>query len=53
MNCLLVMNKNLNKETMEREYGVRSNCCGAMVKWTDICSDCGEHCEPIDEEDDK
>lgn len=30
-----------------------SNCCGAPVKWADICSDCGEHCEAIEEEDDE
>ena len=29
-----------------------SNCCGANVKWTDICCDCGEHCEVIEEEED-
>jgi len=23
-----------------------SECCGAEIKWTDICSDCGEHTEP-------
>lgn len=21
-----------------------SDCCGAEIKWGDICSDCGEHC---------
>ena len=34
-----------------REYGLVSNCCGASVIWGDICSDCREHCDPIDEED--
>tara|TARA_R110000751_G_scaffold78796_1_gene159024 strand:+ start:14723 stop:14842 length:120 start_codon:yes stop_codon:yes gene_type:complete len=29
-----------------------SNCCGACVyENTDICADCKEHCEVIDEED--
>ena len=23
-----------------------SECCGAEIKWTDICSECGEHTEP-------
>lgn len=22
-----------------------SDCCGAMVRYQDICSRCGEHCE--------
>ena len=27
-----------------------SNCCGAtVIENTDICSDCTEHCTPIDE----
>jgi hypothetical protein len=21
-----------------------SDCCNAPIKWTDICSECGEHC---------
>lgn len=29
------------------ESGVVSDCCGATVKYTDICTECGEHCEPI------
>jgi hypothetical protein len=29
-----------------------SNCCGAPVyEETDICTDCGEHCDPIPESD--
>ena len=31
---------------MEDWEGLLSNCCGAEIKWHDICSDCGEHCEP-------
>ncbi len=27
-----------------------SNCCGALIKWGDICTECGEHCEPMGEE---
>ena len=23
-----------------------SECCGAEIKWTDICTECGEHTEP-------
>jgi hypothetical protein len=23
-----------------------SDCCGAEIKWTDICTECGEHTEP-------
>lgn len=33
------------------EQGVYSDCCGAEIVMTDICSDCKEHCEPIEEED--
>lgn len=28
-----------------------SNCCGAKIIWTDICSECKEHCDPVEEED--
>jgi len=28
-----------------------SNCCDAKIIYGDICSDCGEHCEPIDDEE--
>jgi hypothetical protein len=24
-----------------------SDCCNAPIKWTDICSECGEHCDPM------
>ena len=31
-------------------YNMVSNCCGASVcEETDICSDCNEHCEPIED----
>ena len=30
--------------------GELSNCCGAVIKWGDICSECGEHCEPEGDE---
>lgn len=35
-------------------HGVYSNCCGATVMTGDICSECGEHCDTDDyeEEDD-
>lgn len=28
-----------------------SDCCGAEVIWTDICSECREHCEAVEEDD--
>ena len=34
---------------MENWEGMLSNCCGAPIKWQDVCSACGEHCEPIEE----
>ena len=30
-----------------------SECCGAPIKWSDICSECGEHCEPQEDEEDE
>lgn len=27
-----------------------SECCGASIKWTDICTECGEHTEIIEYE---
>lgn len=36
-----------------KEYGYYSDCCGAYVIWTDICSECKEHCDPIYEEDEE
>ena len=32
----------------EGEY---SNCCGAPIIWSDICSDCKEHCKPMEDDD--
>ena len=29
--------------------GIVSDCCGANILGFDICQDCGEHCEPVDE----
>jgi nanoRNase/pAp phosphatase (c-di-AMP/oligoRNAs hydrolase) len=29
-----------------------SDCCGAVVRFQDICSRCGEHCEPMVDSDD-
>lgn len=26
-------------------YFNESDCCGASIKYSDICSNCGEHCE--------
>ena len=34
-----------------KEPGYVSDCCGADVYWTDICSDCKEHCDPILEDE--
>lgn len=28
-----------------------SDCCGAVVRFQDICSACGEHCEVISSDD--
>jgi hypothetical protein len=33
------------------EYGVESDCCGASVIYTDICTDCKEHCTPVREDE--
>lgn len=27
-----------------------SDCCSALVEYHDICSSCGEHCSPYEEE---
>ena len=37
-------------ERTEFEDGV-SDCCGAQIKWGDICCDCGEHCEAVYDDD--
>ena len=29
-----------------------SDCCGAMIRFQDICGRCGEHCEPIENDSD-
>ena len=35
------------------EYdGKESDCCGALIKWSDICTACGEHCEPMENDED-
>ena len=31
---------------MEDYEGLLSNCCGASIVFHDLCSACGEHCEP-------
>ena len=36
---------------MEDYEGKNSNCCGAKIVWHDICSECGEHCSPEEEEE--
>ena len=30
------------------ELGVESDCCGASVVWVDLCTECREHCTPVD-----
>ena len=35
----------------EWEYGVVSDCCHASMYINGICSECKDHCLPIDEED--
>lgn len=30
-----------------------SNCCDALIINTDICSDCKEHCEAVDNTEDE
>ena len=39
-------------EHMQESFlpGVVSDCCDAPICGTDICSECREHCEPIDGE---
>ena len=32
------------------DNGKLSNCCTAPIKWQDVCTACGEHCEAIEEE---
>ena len=32
---------------------LESECCGAEIKWHDICCECGEHCEAIEDSDDQ
>jgi len=32
-------------------YDYLSDCCGAPVVMGDICMDCKEHCEPIEDID--
>ena len=41
--------KRHEEEYYEDEEPV-SNCCGAAIKWGDICTNCGEHCEPMEAE---
>ena len=35
----------LNKERIQNRV-IESDCCGAEIHLTDICIQCGEHCEP-------
>ncbi len=35
-----------------KDYNL-SSCCNAPIKWSDICSECGEHCETMCEDCDK
>lgn len=43
----------MNDKTQEfiddaKEHGVVSSCCDAAVYFSDICAQCGEHCESIE-----
>ena len=38
-----------NENEYDDELEVLSNCCGANIIWTDICSECKEHCDGITE----
>jgi len=31
--------------------GYTSDCCHSIVLYEDICSECGEHCNPIEDEE--
>ena len=35
------------------EHGTESDCCGANVYLGDICSDCKDHCTPVDLEEEQ
>jgi hypothetical protein len=35
------------------EQGCCSDCCGASIVMGDLCSECLEHCDSINEEDDE
>ena len=37
----------------EWEYGVVSDCCNAGMYINGICSDCKDHCVPIEDEEDE
>ena len=34
------------------EPGSSSDCCGASIVMGDICAECKEHCEPVDDGED-
>ena len=36
----------------EFEFGVLSDCCGANIYLGTMCSDCKEHCEVQEDEED-
>ena len=40
----------VNESFHDVDDGDSSACCGAAIKYGDICSDCGEHTEPQSEE---
>jgi len=35
------------------EHGYVSSCCGAGVIYSDICMECKEHCDLVDDEEDE
>jgi len=35
------------------EFGAVSDCCGAGVYLNGICSNCNDHCTPVEENDEE
>jgi len=35
------------------EHGSVSSCCGAGVIYSDICMECKEHCDLVDDEEEE
>lgn len=42
---------NLKRNGMDKDEinaGQLSDCCNAIIKYHDICDNCGEHCDPME-----